>query len=144
MQDQIRFLLNSISYSVRLNFEALNSINNAISTRLFQDHEYYVQSDVSAEVFQSFINYLFQVNTDIPNITPDNIEQYYLLNEEFQSNTIANLIETQRAKFDEFTVNLRNLRNPHIKDKSRIEQLIAHNLDEYVNLFTNTVIDANI
>lgn len=132
MQDQIRFLLNSVSYPVYLNFEALSSINNTISTCLFRDHVYNVQSNISSEVFLSFINYLFQVNTDIPTITPENIEQYYLLNQEFQSNKIANLIEAQRANFDEFTVNLSNLRNTRIVDKSRIEQLIAHNLDEYV------------
>ena len=123
-RNQLVFYLNSTPYPVNNDFAVLSTINNDISTSLFQNqnHDYNVQSNVSAEVFQAFINFLFHVNTEAPNIPPQNIDQYYLLNQEFQSETMRNLIESQRGTFNELTVNLLNLNNPSILDKTLIEQ----------------------
>lgn len=51
----------------------LGTINNNISTALYHDHVYKIQSDVSLEIFQSFVNYLFNIDTNVPNITPENV-----------------------------------------------------------------------
>ena len=73
--------LGSEIFSIPSNFRFLDDINTIIYTTLIEKSQYEVKSDVSKEVFESFIKYW--MDRELPDINKSNIHEYEKLSKEF-------------------------------------------------------------
>lgn len=87
-----KLILGNKMYLIPSDFPFVTDLNLDIYSTLQTNQQYEVESNVSQEVFRSFIDYW--INGDIPNIHIDNISEYYLLSQEF--NIMNNLIQIFR------------------------------------------------
>ena len=90
----IKLILKSKEFSISSNFCYFNDINPEIYKSLTTNHHYKVQSNVSEEVFQSFLDYW--LTKKLPSIDDNNIHEYVELSEEFD--LMKDLIQMCRIK----------------------------------------------
>lgn len=122
-----------ISIEFKHGIEALNKIPKEIGYKLFKNEPYKVQSNVQPEVFQSFLKYW--QNSEEPNITDDNIYEYYLLSKEFCLMSEYFSEETNENKLHIASLKYLTNINPNEQnaiDKAKEERYIAMNLDSYI------------
>lgn len=91
-QNAFKLILRSKEFMIPPDFHFIADVDQDIYSSLLYNKEYEVKSNVSEEIFQSFINYW--INRQIPNINIDNISEYFLLSNEFS--IMNNLIQTFR------------------------------------------------
>lgn len=130
-QDQFKFLLNDSVFTIPP-FKRLMDISPNIQNKLIfsPQHEYSVESNVSSQIFESFIGYL--INGNIPSIQISNINEYEKLSHEFDQ--LRSEIEQKKNEFGEHLINLNGLQEK-CDDKSTYEEEIAKKLDEYVTKY---------
>ena len=75
-------ILNGKNFGIPINFPSLYDISSNILKELTLTMHYYIKSQVSPDVLQSFIN--FWVTGEIPKIFDDNFRQYEQLSKEFE------------------------------------------------------------
>lgn len=80
-KNYITFLLNSNTIKIPSDFNNLIDVNQDIYHILVTQHKYEVKSNVSDQIFQSFIDHW--VNNRNPEINVNNISEYELLSQEF-------------------------------------------------------------
>ncbi|KAK8840225.1 hypothetical protein M9Y10_031170 [Tritrichomonas musculus] len=103
------------------------------------DHSYHDKSNVSEEVFQSFLNYL--INDEEPDINLDNVNQYYEISQEF--NLLQEIISAKIHSFGEYFVNINGLMQKNT-DLSKYEESIAINLDDYIEKYGSSLMQSPI
>ncbi|KAK8883702.1 hypothetical protein M9Y10_042800 [Tritrichomonas musculus] len=81
MHDQFRFILRQHTFNILPNCLNSQRIGQNIYKTLITNHQYEVKSNVSNEVFQSFIDYM--VNNEIPDINARNASEFEKLSNEF-------------------------------------------------------------
>lgn len=92
-----RLVLNSNVFIIPSDFRCLSDVNLIIYKELIATHQYIVQSNVSREIFQSFINNW--VFGDIPEINANNLMFYDLLSKEFDRMTdILKMVKNNLSK----------------------------------------------
>lgn len=131
MQNEtFQFTLRSKTYNVPLIYSRLADISPNISKSLIfgLNHQYHIESDVSDEVFQSFMQYL--ISDEIPDIQINNINEFSELSKEFH--LLEEVIQNKKEEFGEYLVNLNGL---HSKNSLFYEEQIASNLDEYLEKY---------
>ena len=131
MQEQHHFvlILNSKFYKIPFLFNNLTRINSLIFYSLISHHRYQVKSKINEIIFQSFIDYL--VNDKLPGINYNNIDEYSLLNQEFQFEPLRDMIE-MIYEFDDPFYNLDKIGKASPRNQILIEEKIAQNLDKCI------------
>lgn len=128
--DSFKLILRSKSFTIPSVFKNLVNISQTISRSLIfnSNHEYQVESNVSDEVFQSFIEYL--VNDRLPEIEIETFDEFLQLSEEFQ--ILREFIEEKRGQFGEYLVNLNGLKDTKNVNHSIYTEKVAMKLDDYI------------
>lgn len=132
MKKKISFILflKSKQFEVPFQFKNLSDVNPDIFEQIISDpkHKYYVKSDVSESIFESFIN--FWVQETKPEVNIENYYQYLQLSQEFC--LMQEFLSSTKSNWSEYEQNIFILNDPMINDKSIIEQQVAQNLDDYI------------
>lgn len=129
MQHQsYKFVLNSKEFEIPSNISRLHDMSPNIYLSFISEGFYTVQSDVSEEVFKSFIKYL--VTNEVPNIDITSIMEYSQLSQEF--NLMHSLIFSIEHTKEFHVHQVEKLNNPSIQNKSEIEKFIAKSLDGFI------------
>lgn len=123
-----KLILNSKVFFIPSNFPRISDISPNIYHSFINECQYVVQSIVSDEVLQSFIDYL--VKNVIPSINSNNKYEYLQLSKEF--NVMNNLINSIQDTVDYYLHNIDIFNDHSVKDKSQIENMISLQLDEYI------------
>lgn len=126
--ENLKFILDDKIFHIPSNFIRLNDISQDIYVSLMNEHQYVIQSIISPETMQSFINYL--TKNELPNITASNKIEYYQLSKEF--NIMGNLLSSYQDTIESYLHNINILKDQSIKDKSRFEEIITSFLDDYL------------
>ena len=133
-QSTFQLLLNSKQFPIPSQFDRLPKVSSKVYHSLVFDslHQYYVESNVSEDVFQSFLDYW--IKEEVPNISINNFYEYYNLSQEF--NLLTDII---RKKKEEFGSDLQFFNGLKEQDKnncrSDYERQISENLDNYLDQY---------
>ncbi|KAK8870824.1 hypothetical protein M9Y10_008722 [Tritrichomonas musculus] len=128
-QIQLKLILNSKVFKIPNQFHGIADITKDIySSLMFGTNQYMVYSKVSEEVFQSFLNYW--IKKEEPEITIDNIKEYDMLSREF--GIMKKILIDKRKILGEYYIDINDLADPKIKDKSHAEEMIAIRLDDFL------------
>lgn len=140
----LELIVKSKSYSLPFQFKGLFEIKTSIYYQLLVDpnHKYFVESNISEQNFQSFIDFL--VNDKEPNITTYNYYDFLQLSQEFQYTKLEELIQSIKKNWNKFELNLYLLNDPKITDKFMIEQNVSENLDDYILNYSSQLMNVNI
>lgn len=140
-QFSYQFLLKQKIFYIPFNFKHSIDISPNILNSIIinSHHQYQVESNVSENTFQSFVNYL--INDLIPDIEIDNINEYNQLSQEF--GLLREIIENKKKIFGEYLVNLNFLQNKGT-DLSSCEEEIARKLDDYLEKYGKTLMKSPI
>ena len=122
------------------NFPKRGEIKKSVFKTLKAMGKYEIQSNVSEEVFLSFIEYL-KGNVE-PEINEVNKQEYLKLSKEFE--IMGNLITNDEDEKNECLDNIKLLKNNLITDKSRIEELISKDLDNYLKICGEMLLESPI
>lgn len=141
MQHTFQLILKAKTFTIPTIFKHSVDISPDIYNYLIfnSDHSYHVKSNVSEEVFQSFLNYL--INDEEPDINLDNINQYYEISQEF--NLLQKIISAKIHSFGEYFVNINGLMQKNT-DLSKYEESIAINLDDYIEKYGSSLMQSPI
>lgn len=140
MQEKcFKLYLKDKTYKIPFKCDHLMHISEDVSSSLIfgPQHHYQVKSNVTDEVFQSFIKYL--ANSERPDIQLSNIHQYIELSQEFQ--ILQEMIDEKKSEFGEYFVNLNGLKN---EDSSIYEEQIAKKLDDYLEGYSELLMQSDI
>lgn len=140
MQEKcFKLYLKDKTYKIPFKCDHLMHISEDVSSSLIfgPQHHYQVKSNVTDEVFQSFIKYL--ANSERPDIQLSNIHQYIELSQEFQ--ILQEMIDEKKSEFGEYFVNLNGLKN---EDSSIYEEQIAKKLDDYLEGYSELLMQLDI
>ncbi|KAK8835008.1 hypothetical protein M9Y10_020613 [Tritrichomonas musculus] len=124
----IDLILNGKKHTIPSKFTRLAIVSDDVYYEIMKDHKYVVHSNVTDDVFQSFIN--FWTNEEEPEIMIENVHEYDLLYREF--GIIGDLLLKKRESWGTYFHDLNNLNDPMIIDKSNTEEMIARQLDDYL------------
>lgn len=129
-QVQLKLQFKYKKYEIPIIFKGLFDVEKNISLQLLYNpnHEYKVISNVSEEVFLTFISYWIDGNEPI--ITFENYFEYLQLNQEF--GIMNDILDQARKNFNEYEQNLYILKNSKCQDVSSIEKEVSAHLDEYI------------
>lgn len=120
-QQQLKLILKSKEFYIPISFCSINDIDQDIYYQLTTNLQYEVKSDVSEEVFESFINHW--LNKVLPKINSDNISQYEKLSQEFDKmKDVIQLMHKYIPPNDSFSLEFQN-RELIKKDQERKDQL---------------------
>lgn len=144
MNSKIRLvlLLKNKEYEIPCQFKGLSDINQDIYTQLLfsPNHTYIVSSDVSEEIFQSFLDYWIQQKK--PEINSKNVYEYLNLSDEFQ--IMQDLIKAAKLQWNQYERNLDMLSSNSTSDKHIVEEDVSQNLDEYIEKYGKSLMNLNI
>lgn len=119
--------LKSKEYKIPKKKQIIIMASDRVADNLLLNDNYIVKSNVSHEVFESFLDYWKDKNK-IPNITPINYKEYKDLSQEFE--IMSDLISSQR---NNTLLNISILLNSVNTDTSDIEKIISQQLDLYLD-----------
>lgn len=147
MENQTSFelRLNLKSFQIPSQFDRLTKVASKIYNCLVfnPSHQYYVESNVSENVFKSFLNYW--IKEEIPNINISNFFEYHNLSQEF--NLLTDMIEKKKGEYGDDLQFFNGLLEQDNENRSDYEKQISENLDNYldnygpeINEAANTVI----
>ncbi|KAK8898385.1 hypothetical protein M9Y10_000670 [Tritrichomonas musculus] len=130
MSQSIIFYLNQRTFELPYDLSLIFKITNkAIQNEIGFRHEYYVNSKVQNETFQSFINYWID-EKNVPEINFDNFWDFYMLNNEF--GIMESIIKKEcYLDFAKLSI-LINTDNTEKTDKNPIESYISSHLSHYI------------
>lgn len=115
-------------------FQEIPDNKESIYNDLFNRHEYYVQSKVSKEIFQTFLEYW--ANKTFPEINSGNILDYYQLNLEF--GFLDEYFSSEKIKEPVYNLSyLLVMKKDSVSNINEIEKKIAQNLDVYLDGYSN-------
>lgn len=146
MEDETcTFIFKSIENTVPIRYDLLQSINPQIRRSLYNDHYYLIKSDVSQEVFQTYITYWKTDIFPIEIVNVDNMDEFELFyNEEIRIDLITQILQAKKQQFDEPAINLSILRNTRFLDKSNAELNISQKLDIYIRTHSEDLLSSPI
>ena len=141
-QPSFKLILRSKEFQIPSNVKYLRKIPDDIRNSLFfnPNNQYYVQSNVSEEVFQSFVDYW--INNTLPDIRKDNISEYLQISQEF--NLLKELIDSKMELWGEYLIHLNGLNERNNKELSLHEEQITKNLDYYLENYGEQVMNKPI
>lgn len=122
------------------NFPKRGEIKRSIFKALKINGKYEVESNVSEEVFLSFIKYIKE--NEEPEINEFNKQEYLKLSKEFQ--IMGNLLTNDEDERNECLNNIKLLKDCSITDKSKIEKQISQDLDNYLKLCGEELLESPI
>lgn len=135
---RLTFYLNNDEFHLPFSRRNLNKIPedkeipyNSLATQ----HEYTIQSKIKNDTFQSFLNYWN--DDELPQITLENIWEYYQLSEEF--GILREYLSTDQFSplFNlSYLINLNNVSN---FEKICFEKKVAINLDHYLTNYASNM-----
>ena len=125
----ITFCFKTNEFQVPMRLDVL--MNPKISRSLFINRRYYFESDVSLEVFRSFIVYWTTGIFPKDCINKENFVEHEMLSEELQIESICSIIDAKRREIGEELINISKIQSPFIKDKSIAEEEISKSFDDY-------------
>ena len=116
-EDTLSLIFKSKIFTIPSRFRSLNDVKSDIYESLLANQKYEVKSNVSEEVFKSFINHW--VNRETPDINQNNLFEYELLSEEF---------DRMRGIIDIFKKQQQNQNNnfSHDEEKQAQENIIQN------------------
>ena len=123
------FFFKTNEFQVPMRLDVL--MNPKISRSLFINRRYYFESDVSLEVFRSFIVYWTTGIFPKDCINKENFVEHEMLSEELQIESICSIIDAKRREIGEELINISKIQSPFIKDKSIAEEEISKSFDDY-------------
>ena len=112
-RNSIKLILKSKEFIMPPDFCTCLNSNLSVLTNLETKKEYEVKSEVSTEIFQTFINCM--INRIFPDINDDNISEYELLSKEF--NYMEEYINLYKLKFH----NEHNFDPPKLHELNRVQ-----------------------
>ena len=133
MKKSLIFVLSDQEIDTPFDVKLLGKLGNDIGQKLFSGN-YYVQSHVSRESFQIFLDYLNDQNEN-PKLTINNYYELLLLSEEFNGNLRDYLAKEEFAKIKILSI-LKNARTEENRDVSFCEEYIAKNLDYFLEFYS--------
>ncbi|KAK8835970.1 hypothetical protein M9Y10_040167 [Tritrichomonas musculus] len=123
-QDEIK-----TPFSVKL----LGKLGDEIGQKIFSG-KYYVQSEVSRESFQTFLDYLYDKKEN-PELTVDNYYEFQVLSEEFNGNLREYLSKKEFENIKSLSI-LKHSTTEVKGDVSSCEEYIAKNLDYFLENYS--------
>lgn len=134
-----QLLLKSKIYEIPMMFKHIVEIRHKITKVLIfsSSHQYQVESNVTDDIFQLFINYM--INDELPDI---NINDFLQLSQEF--GLLEEELKAKIAQLGEYLVNLNGLQNKKSSDVSFYEEQIAVKLDDYLLKYGQNLMDSPI
>lgn len=141
-QDTFKLILKSKEFDIPSAFRSVRNVKPEIFKTLTDTHQYQVQSDVSEDVFQGFLDNW--VKRTLPDINLDNIEQYEKLSKEFE--LMKDLVETFRrlTQSSDSLIEENNELEKQIQEiNDEIEQKTKEHHQIYSFLFNNNGIDSH-
>ena len=134
-QGQFKLILNQHNFFIPSNCRSFQSIDQNIYESLIANHQYKVKSNVSMEIFQSFIDYL--VNNKKPNIDISNASEFEKLSNEFDCmQSMINLFKNLYKKFSfSFMKTDQNQFNSKLKRKhEKIDKIVKsyHDVIQFI------------
>ncbi|KAK8839706.1 hypothetical protein M9Y10_031410 [Tritrichomonas musculus] len=133
MENQTSFelRLNLKSFQIPSQFDRLTKVASKIYNCLVfnPSHQYYVESNVSENVFKSFLNYW--IKEEIPNINISNFFEYHNLSQEF--NLLTDIIEKKKGEYGDDLQFFNGLLEQDNENRSDYEKQISENLDNYLD-----------
>lgn len=121
----VTLIFNGQANQVSFQTQILRNLPENIFLSIFNNHRYEIQSNISEEVFQSFVNYIS--SGELPIIDRDNYDDFNQLNQEFCITQLAEFLQSKRKEFGEYLINIINLKKSSNSNKSQIELSIATN-----------------
>lgn len=126
------FTLNGQQSNVVIQPEEINHFPRTILIALLVgDRKYEIKSNISKDVFDSFLNFLN--NKVNPDINKNNINEYDQLSQEFKIPSLVNLVKSTNYFISQCQNIIHSLNDDSIKNKSDIEHLISENFDRYLS-----------
>ena len=116
-------------FSVKL----LGKLGDEISQKIFSG-KYYVQSQVSRESFQTFLDYLYDKKEN-PELTVDNYYEFQVLSEEFNGNLREYLSKEEFENIKSLSI-LKHSTTEDKGDVSSCEEYIATKLDYFLENYS--------
>lgn len=124
------FILNDHEHLIPRNFLRCGEITPDIYKKLIKNNKYEIKSSVDEEIFDAFIKYL--TSAQVPEINEFNKLGFLQLSREF--NVMKNLIISVEDEINECLDDIKILGDPSVPDKSLIEEKISQNIDHYLDL----------
>ena len=106
-------------------------VSERVANDLLINNQYFVFSDVSEEVFISFLEY-WKDQSKTPDITPENLQEYEKISQEFEM--MKDIISAQK---EDHLFNIKILQNSCCYDKTNIETKISKQLDFYLDNYSD-------
>lgn len=137
-----KFIYKNQEYQIILQPKDCQNLPQPILLSLLTQHQYKIQSNVSSDVFQSFINYF--TNRVIPSIQNENIDEYDQLSKELNLISISEIIQQKRNYNNDIKNDIKKLSDNFITDKSEIEHRISQRLDDLLISYGEELINSPI
>lgn len=135
MSKNYTFILNSKEYKFKFNLKLFSKLGDTLSEKLINNGKYLIQSKVSNENFQTFLDFLNE-KIKYPEINVDNYFDYLQLSEEF-NNILSHYLSSQEFDNIRNISILKNAKTIEVIDKGIIEEYIAKHLDYYLEFFSS-------
>lgn len=141
-EEKCKLIFKTLEYEIPSQFRSLVEALPPIQEAIRDKHRYEVQSDVSEEVFKSYVDNW--ISRDAPDITDENVEEYAKLSEEFGA--MKDVVELYRK----LTASADTLMDENKQLEKQIEE-VSQQIEEKTNLyhqiyqylFNNTGIDSH-
>lgn len=124
------FFFNNKKYPITIQSKDWLLFSRDTYIALLKNNQIDIPSDISPEVFQSFIKYF--EDGELPAIQQNNIDEYAKLNKIFQISSFDTLIQAKQDYYTQSLNNINSLNDDSILDKSDIENKISQLLDDYI------------
>lgn len=100
MENKAKLIFKSKEYIIPSDLSDLSNVNEEVIKSLTNNYQYEVKSDITENVFNGFIQHLF--DKKLPDISPSNLEEYEQISKEFGIDLLSlNKKETSEACKDE-------------------------------------------
>ncbi|KAK8857671.1 hypothetical protein M9Y10_016078 [Tritrichomonas musculus] len=128
------FFLKNKEFKIPRDMEILLAFPREISNFFIQNEKYFIKSNATNEVFETFLNYMI-TKESMPDINSDNYDQYQQLSIEFD--ILKDHLSKPEFKEIRIISNLKVAISMGNINKSIFEDDISANLDLYLDKYTN-------
>lgn len=145
------FKSREIKFSVPLqrSMQILSQFNLDVAGKLMNKEIYHVESIVSDESFQNFLN--FWIKAEEPVINSQNAYDYFLLSQEFGimkdivskniNEDVIHISCLKKSNDDNNNNDDNNDQQKSLHDKSQHEEYVAKHLDKYIERYSNDLLE---
>lgn len=130
-EKKISFILKSKEELVPMRYGLIKN-QQILESLLFDGLKYQFQSDISFDVFDSFIKYWITNEFPIADVTIENFEEFEILSDEIQIDEFSEHLYKIQKKLGESSINLHKIQSQKTQNNANIEEKISKNLDNYV------------